>query len=160
SRAKALCFLGVFAARGSDTLTRRSFPNTPVSGDKGLRGGQENEIFEEEKGEEGSFCRNEEARQKGYRQEDKEGCQENEEGSEEPCGKEGRKEESCKEESCQEVRGKLCEGQHVSVCAESQGGPAARYTKTSGVQGTEAEACGSSESRAGARNRSRQHLLH
>src|SRR5437660_10212596 len=26
SRAKALCFLGVFAARGSDTLSKRSFP--------------------------------------------------------------------------------------------------------------------------------------
>src|SRR5262249_1058455 len=76
SRAKALCLLGVFAARGSDTLTRRSFPRHPRFRRQGIRSGQEDEIFEEEKDEEGSFCRNEEARQKGCRQEDKEGAQE------------------------------------------------------------------------------------
>src|SRR4029434_5590593 len=57
-------------------------PDTLVSGDKGIRGGHE-EIFEEEKGEEGSFRRSEEARQKDRCEEGQEGAQESKKSSEE-----------------------------------------------------------------------------
>src|SRR5438132_13111512 len=49
--------------------------NTPVSGDKGIRGGHQEEIFEEENGEEDSLRRIEETRQEGCCKEGEEGGQ-------------------------------------------------------------------------------------
>src|SRR5262245_11297820 len=69
--------------------------DTPVSGDKGIRGGQEDEILEEEKDEEDGGRRSEEARQKGCREEGQEGSKEGKKAGEETSCEEGRN-EGCK----------------------------------------------------------------
>src|SRR5262249_36173814 len=56
---------------------------TPVSGDKGIRSGQEDKIFEEEKDEEGGGRCNEEARQEGGREEEEGGEKSGQEGDQE-----------------------------------------------------------------------------
>src|SRR5262245_21092500 len=125
------------------------FPDTLVSGDKGIRGGYPEEIFEEEKGEEGSFCRSEEARQKDR-------CEEG-------------REETGREEGCQKVSEEICEGesQQAGICAEGQASESASRGsrnqagrgKTRGAEG-ETSSDRKARTRGGAGCVARKHLLH
>src|SRR5437867_3263784 len=63
----------------------------PASGDKGIRGGHQEEIFEEEKDKEDGGHRCEEARQEDCREESEEDRQEGKKDGEETGCKEGRK---------------------------------------------------------------------
>src|SRR5262245_19082919 len=85
-------------------------PDTLVSGDKGIRGGQEDEIFDEEKDEEDGGRCSEEARKKGRREKD---GQENEKGGEEAGCEESHKED------CQVIGGEG-ESHQAGIDAEGQ----------------------------------------
>jgi hypothetical protein len=87
----------------------------PPQAAKGIRGGQEDQIFEEEKAEEDGGLRSEGARQKGCCAEDEEDCQKDRESVEETGGEKDRKSFG-REEARQEI-GEDDEGSHISFCA-------------------------------------------